>query len=448
MIRYLLAFFFFLMYAGDNLGLNVSLGPGTSSKNFILYSIFFGIAINSAVAKNRRLELLSVITPFALLIVYALITWIAVAFVFDIPDYNMRASFIKLKSSLGDEFLTFIIFFYGVIYAKDAIWLLRLIIWIVIAGNVITLVDAFNVPDLGLVEARPSDGRFEGFLGSVNGYGAFLALFLPLSIALYLSEKGRTRILAGVGVVSTAFALVLTFSRGAWAGVIMGSIFASVYLRHYIRAQILFRFGFMTVAICAMVVVVTIAIGYSDMFSERLGRFEGSMHVATSGRSTIWMIALKAMLENPVSFITGNGYNSYEMSRSFYIATHNHFLNYLYNLGIIGLSLFLMFFIRILAITRATIVNATADERPFLVSLIFGLFALLVSQMFQEYHATGILLMATLGITMRVVVEIRRTREAQSGNTSSKKFQVRTKNSSPERIATAIDWSTARNRGG
>ena len=111
------------------------------------------------------------------------------------------------------------------------------------------------------------------------------------------------------------------------------------------------------------------------------------------------------MMENPTSFVTGNGYNSYESSRGFYAATHNLYLNYLYNLGMIGLTLFLAIFIRILAISRQTLADADATTRPMLVALIFGLFAFLVSQMFQEYHATGVLLMATLGISMRVALE-------------------------------------------
>ena len=41
-MRYLLAFFFFLMYMGDDLGINVGLAPGLSVKNLFLYLVFAG----------------------------------------------------------------------------------------------------------------------------------------------------------------------------------------------------------------------------------------------------------------------------------------------------------------------------------------------------------------------------------------------------------------------
>lgn len=156
-MRYLLALFFFVMYAGDNIGLNISLGPGMSLKNLLLYMMLVGIALNAAVARNHRVELGLVLVAFALLITYALVTWIVAVFVLAAPDYEMRESFIRLKSTLVDQYLTFLVFFYGAMHLKDAVWLFRALIWIAIAGNIVTLIDAFNIPNLGIVEARVRD---------------------------------------------------------------------------------------------------------------------------------------------------------------------------------------------------------------------------------------------------------------------------------------------------
>ena len=113
-----------MMYAGDQAGLNVSLGPGLSSKNLLLYMILVGIAVNAAVARNRYFDLPAVSVWFVLLIVYALTSWIAASFIFPTADYETRSAFIALKSSLVDQYITFVIFFFGIIYLKDAMWLL------------------------------------------------------------------------------------------------------------------------------------------------------------------------------------------------------------------------------------------------------------------------------------------------------------------------------------
>ena len=404
MTRYLLALFFFILYAGNNIGLNISLMPGISLKNLLLYGIFCGIAINAAVARNRSIELAGVLLPFGAIIIYALITCISAGFIFNVADYDVRASVIRLKSQLVDDFITFIVFFYGVLHARDARWLLRALIWIAVVGNIITLIDAFDVPNLGIVEAKPSDGRFLGFIGSANDYGSFLTLFLPASVALYYAETGIRKKWAALGVLSTAFALVLTFSRGAYVGIIVGAVVAAVFLRHLFDARAFFRSVFIAVAVGTALVAIAIAIGYTELFQDRLGRFEGTTHVATSGRSTIWTNALRAMLENPITFITGTGYNAYETSRQFYAATHNHYLNYLYNLGVIGLFLFVYVFIAILLTARSSIEYADQSARPFLIAAIVGLIGFMFTQLFGEYKGSGIRAWAYLGVIMRLSV--------------------------------------------
>lgn len=420
-----MAFFFFLLYAGDDLGLSFTLGMGLSSKNILLYLILVGVAINAAVVRNRSLELTSVIVPFGFLVVYAFITWLVVSFILEYPDYSARASFIRLKSSLADQFLMFVAFFYGVIDKRDALWLFRVLVWIVVLGNLVTIVDAFNIPNLGLVNAIPSDGRFEGFIGQANEYGSFLVLFLPISIGLFLLQSGKVRLLAAIGVAATAFALILTFSRGSYAGALAGSIIAAFYLREYIAAHLLIRMSFLATAAGALLVLMVIMIGYSEVLESRFSRFGGSAHLATSGRSTIWGNALKAMLENPISFLTGYGFNAYESSTKFYAAAHNVFLNYLYNLGAIGLSMYLMVFVRILSIVRSAIATASAEIKPYYMALVFGLIGFLVSIFFSEYHGSGFLLWSLLGVSMRLVVEqFKATSTAQKAEKSDRSLNL------------------------
>jgi O-antigen ligase len=232
----------------------------------------------------------------------------------------------------------------------------------------------------------------------------FLALFIPASVALFLTSQGKTRLIAGIGVFSTALALVLTGSRGAYLGSIAGSIGAAFLLRRHIPVRALARVGVIAAVGAVFLIALAFVVGYSDLLLDRIGRFEGSSHIATSGRSTIWGRAIAAMIENPISFITGFGFNAYESSRSFYAATHNQYLNNLYNLGIVGVGAFIGIFALLLAKMRSSLPQLSADTRPHAVAGIFGTCAFLVAIFFSEYHNVGYLLWAYLGVLMRIVV--------------------------------------------
>ena len=414
-MRYLLALFFLMMYAGDKLGLNFSLGPGLSSKNMLIYLTFCGIAVNAAIARNRSIDLPEVLTAFAMLILYSLLTWLFAAFVFQVPDYDALPILIVLKSSLVDQFLTFLVFFFGLIHAKDARSLLRVIVWITVLGNIVTLIDTFDVPNLGILEnSGRVAGRFDGFIGQPNLYGQLIVLFMGATIALWATEAKTGRRLAAIGAIAALIALVMTGSRGSYTGMLVGSLFAAFFLRKFIPATAVVRAGVAVVLMLALVVLLTIATGYSDVYLTSFGKFEGGAHMATSGRSNIWMNSIRAMLESPWSFITGFGFDAYESTRTFYRASHNTYLTYFYNLGAIGLVLYVFIFMRILVVARSAMENAPADYRPHLMGLVFGLSAFLIAIFFSEYRTAGYLLWAYLGIGMRIAVEARKGSLAKS----------------------------------
>jgi O-antigen ligase len=151
---------------------------------------------------------------------------------------------------------------------------------------------------------------------------------------------------------------------------------------------------------------------------DRFGRFEGNMHTASSGRTTFWLNALKVMAETPISFITGFGFEAYESSREFSAAMHNHYLNNLFNLGLIGLTLFLAIFVSVLIIFRDSIAPAGPDSRRFLVALTIGLVCLLITQIFGEYHRSAYLIWACLGVGLRLAVDVRSDIDANTERNS------------------------------
>jgi hypothetical protein len=65
-MHYFLFALFFVMFASRSLGFDLSLAPGLSVKNGFLYLIFLGLAIQTVLTRQRKLEILSVFVPFFL----------------------------------------------------------------------------------------------------------------------------------------------------------------------------------------------------------------------------------------------------------------------------------------------------------------------------------------------------------------------------------------------
>ena len=283
-----------------------------------------------------------------------------------------------------------------------------------VVGNIVILIDTFNIPNLGILDnAGRKAGRFDGFVGQPNSYGQILILFLAPTIALYLGETGKKRFFAALGIFAAALALLLTGSRGSWTGLIAGAIFAAFFLRNMISTKVLIQSTSIALLVITVVVIVAISVGYGEIFLQSIEKFEGGTNRATSGRATIWTNAILAMVEQPFSFITGFGFESYNSSRQFSAATHNVYLSYLYELGSIGVLLFVAIFVQILLVARRSTTTADPEMRRFLIALQFGLPAFLVAIFFSEYHSSSYLLWAYIGIAMRIAVFARNNSSEQ-----------------------------------
>lgn len=384
------------MLGARAIGIDLSLGPGLSVKNALLYLSAILIAIEAAVTGNRKLELLSVIGPFGLLVLYALLTWIFVLLLMDYTHYSPRPTLIRLKTKLGDQFLMLLVFFYGVVNLKDAVWLLKSLIWVMAIGSLVTVVDTFNIPDLGIITTR-EDGRVEGILGSAQEFGALMAFFVPATVALWWTERGAKRALALFGVGLGLIALFLSASRGAIVGITAGSVLAAFYLRRLISAPVLGRGMAATLAIAVMAVVVLISTDFGYVLEERMTHGIGTGDIATlsSGRVVFWGQALREMMQYPLTFLTGFGWEAYYQSAGHHPATHSVYVDRLYNLGLIGLSLTIIPFVNAMAIARRAVQAATPDLSPYMMALVFGLVGLAITIAFSDIEA----LMYAWGVT-------------------------------------------------
>ena len=402
-MHYLLFGLFFVLFTSRALGFDLSLAPGLSVKNAFLYLIFALLAVETALTRRRRLELLPVFVPFALYVFYAVFSWAVVVLLVDYPTYSPLRTLIALKSGPIENLLVLLVFFYGTRDAPRAIWLIRNIVFLIVIGNVFTVVDALGVMDLTSMEMR-QDGRVGGPIGQSNEYAHFLDLFLPVIVATYLVSTGPKKLLMLGGLVISGIAYMMALSRGAIVGLAAAGVAGAFWLRAMISPTVIARAGLTAMLLSVAILGGAFAAGYGDLILERFGQFTAGSHVASSGRTTFWTEALRSMLQQPISFLTGYGWEAYESSREFRYATHNEYLNILYNLGAIGLSFFLVTALNVLRTARAGIRHAAGVSRPFLIAFVFGFLALLGSIFFGGIYAAGIYVWAFVGICMRLAV--------------------------------------------
>lgn len=421
-MRYVLFLLFSILLAANEYfkDLNFSLAPGLSVKNAILYAVFLGIAIEAAVTRNRRIELMPVIVPYGLFVIYGTVSWIFVLTMASYPAYGPITTMISLKSHHIDHFMIFLVFFYGVLTIKDSMWLLRAILWVVIGFNFITMVDAWNIPNLGLVRAT-GDGRVGGPLAEANQYGALLALLIPALVVTYRTDTGKSRLCSGAGVAFTLLAFIAAASRGAMVGIVIGGIVGAFYLRRYISMRVVLRAAFAAALMSVLGILILIAFGYGDLLYERFifRSADSNLDSVSSIRTVIWGRALGDMLDNPMSMITGFGWNVYEKSNRYSYGTHSTYLNLFYNLGIIGVTLFLVIAANALSIARRALRRAAMPMYLHLQAFVFGLLALLISAFFVDLPFTKTYVWAYTGIMMRIAIECQRPQQAGTNVTAT-----------------------------
>jgi O-antigen ligase len=392
------------MFAGGSLGLNISLAPGISTKNLLLYVLFTWIAIEAIVTHNRKIICLSVIAPFSALLAYAIFSLLVVVLIIDYANYNALQNAISLKSQMADSLFMLLVFLFGLTNAKDTAWLYRMVVWLVVLGNILTLADAFQLLDLGML-AWHHEGRLNGFLGQPNEYGAFLVIFLPATVALFIVETGIRRVLAAIGVLTTFVCLLLTFSRGSYVGVILGSLLGAVFLRKYVPLLVVTRVAIAMVVTGAIAVPLLFIAGFDDVFRDRFSLTGGNVDTLTTGRSTLWSRAFSVMLQQPISFLTGFGWNAYDSFREFRLSIHNVYFNHLFDLGLIGLTLFVSTLSAALFTLRRGVEASAGDIKAYLVAVTVGTIGICVNMFSGEVYTTGLLMWAFIGLSLRMAVE-------------------------------------------
>ena len=407
MARHVLLGLLIILFIEITLDFNLSLAPGLSVKNAVLYALILLLAIRGAIGGGPASPgLAGVHLSFVLLLCCATLSWAFTPRLHSWPmDYDVAATLVSLKTLLIDHYLFLLAFLYGIRSREDAVWVAAALMGFVGLSNVITLMDVFNMPDLGIIHER-ADSRVSGPLGESNQYAAFLVLFLPGIVALAYRTRGWRRVLFVIGMLASVAVLLLTTSRGALVGLFIGLIATGWYLRHYLPKGEALK-NLLKLAALAVVVTAAIGVRYGDLFYDRfVGKADlENLEHSSSGRTENWSTALGTQAEKPGAFVWGVGWSSYKLMFD-NRASHNTYIGYLFELGAIGLVLFLALLAALFRVTRRAIGLAPPEQRIELMLFVFGFFSLLISVFFVNLYKPWLFVWAYVGLMMRVASSI------------------------------------------
>ncbi len=396
--------------ASDILGTGMSLGPGLSVKNALLYPIALGVLFRMALTGRFRMRLPIVNAAFIVWITYALLTWIACVTVVHYPGYDPLGTLINLKSGLFDSVLFFFVFFYGTEGEGDFLLFAKaLAFWISIA-NVLTLADVAGIVHLGITvgDNGVEADRVFGVFGHANDTAALIVCVLPMMVTVAMSSRGALRLFWYIGALASVAVLLLTVSRAAYVGVVVGYGAATWICRRHLPTSRIVNWTLIgvTCVVVAAGIAAALMPSFWEVISDRLlnQSMASSISTVSSGRTTIWATAIATMMAHPLTLLTGFGYRVYETM--FVLVTHNYYLDQWFGLGLIGLFSLLTIQYQTVATAVRAIGVAAGPLRPYMISLAFGMLGLAVCIFFGNLDRPWSYVWVYVGFSLRAAADI------------------------------------------
>ena len=232
---------------------------------------------------------------------------------------------------------------------QDVLFLVTVLMVALVLEGLIMLVTQAVGRDLSfagihsVIDARSGmTGRFYrigGTLGSPNVAAAYLAMLIPLAVAILMSgSREAPRVLAVIGVALGVMALFFTFSRGGWLafGIATVVLSFSSWRRGWLPPY---------VPIGIILVAVVLPLVFQNAVLSRVTDSEAAL-----GRVPLVYIALRMFESSPVLGIGANNYAasmnlfmSPDIANAWLYTVHNKYLLVLAETGLLGLLAFLLF---------------------------------------------------------------------------------------------------------
>lgn len=407
-MRWMFVLLVTLLIASDFMGHNPGLGPGLSVKNVFLYMIVMAIMFRMALSGNFKLRLPGLHMAWAMWVGYAILTFFAAWLVIHYRSYDALQSAIALKSDLIDSCIFCFVAFYGLQEERDYRTVLYAIMAAIGISSVLTLTDLVGLTGLGtkVGESGAEADRVFGAFGHANETGALLALMLPGAVMMVMTNRGFWRLFWLGCCVATAAVFILTVSRGAFVGIAVGYPLAVLMFRQVIppgRIATWALSGLVLAVIGAVAMAIVDPRAAASIADRVFGIGSMGMSEASSGRTDIWAQALGEMMANPVTLVTGFGWNVYSTMPTVF-AMHNTYLDQWFNLGLLGVATYIYVYYISIRTAKEAALQTTAPLRTEMMAFVFGMSGLAVSVFFGNLYTSKPYIWLYVGLTMRGAV--------------------------------------------
>lgn len=394
----------------------VSLGPGLSLKNVILYMFLGFILLRGAMTRDLKFEMRGIFGAFALLLGYIVVSTAVVVLFVQYPGYKLMTAITQFKGLPFDFAAFFAVYFWGVRTRRDAGWVLASVLVTAIFANVVSALDAVGIMPLETINEGETQDRVQGVIGEHNQYGAYLVFFLPLLVAAAVSSKNwMIRLFWLGGALVTFVVLMMTVSRGAFVGLTGALIIGGFLFREHLANPRIAGFAIGGAVLAALgVVVVLVATPFgSELINRVFGESRSvDMWEVSSGRTELWKDAVEHMMREPLTLITGFGWATYfVLPSALPLAPHNTYLWYWFEIGIVGVGALIVILLQLIThATRAAQANVAAD-RAYFIAFALGTIALSIAIFFVEIYNPWPYFWACAGVVMRMAVLARETQQ-------------------------------------
>jgi len=379
---------------------DLTLTTGLSAKNLIIYMLATFLALRMVIGRTSIMAAGRMQAAFLIQIGYAMFTFLIAALVIKYQNYELIDNAIKLKGGLVDYFIFFLVFLFGVRSLDDGMTVIKWILFGAVFANLATILDTVGVINLGYSERI--DGRTQGALGESNQYAAYIVLFLPGLVAAAVRARGAERLAWLLGTLISCAALVMTASRGGFVGLVIACATAAYLYRHLVSYSRVA--GWVLGSLLVLVVFLSFS-KYGGLLTERVFGQTSSIDAteASSGRTEIWAGLLATMFANPVTFITGFGWNVY-WSMPFHFSPHNHYLALWFNLGLVGLFFGSYLLFSAIGRARRASLHALPPVRGQLIAFVLGTVGVATAVFFVDLHKPWFYFWMYGGLVMRLVL--------------------------------------------
>lgn len=349
-------FVFFAFWIENSIGFMLEqyfgMQMGLSWKNLSLYLVLIAWLYRATV--TRKLFQINALTKFLLVLLFIACASILVKFII-LEKYSLNFLFEVVSLKNWIEPWIFFFFIYNIIDDKEsckrALTGLNILMVITILA---TFSDILGLTDFGTAGELTWEGRYAGFAES-NQYAGFLVLLLPLSLSSIFFQRNIFNFVTSSVIVLLSLAtLVGTSSRGGILALIFGVVVLGIYL---FRIKLLNRnqigIGIMVAILLGFFSFIVLPKDVKDKFYERIDPDQSEYNIYasestwydrySSGRTTLWLQVLDIYFDSPVF-----GYGNDADHNQFNLSTHNDFLKYLFNYGLVGFITYLLMYTSII----------------------------------------------------------------------------------------------------